>query len=131
MRCSDCGLDLLERENTPFDSGKPCPRCGSRNRLFAHTFTASQQAQATLTKTVTRSLTASVTALVRLKRVVLGARLWIYARTQILVRPPSPEPAYHQRHEHHDGVSSVVVPMMALALLVASLVNARRSRLFG
>jgi phage FluMu protein Com len=77
VRCNECGLALNEPENVPLEARTPCPRCGSRARLYS------------------RMLTATVSPVATLATAVATGAAAMYAAAKILVRPPSPEPGYH------------------------------------
>jgi hypothetical protein len=105
VRCGNpsCGRVLDERENVPYEERRPCPKCGSRTRLYSQTLEARVTATATLVPTA----------------IVATAAAAAYAVTKILVAPPSPEPGYHTMHRQGDVVDESILFGLGVAGLIA------------
>jgi hypothetical protein len=53
-------------------------------------------------------------------RIIVRAGRWLYERTQILVRPRTPEPGHHRQHDHHNAGDAVAVVVFAAVALVSA-----------
>jgi len=105
IRCGNpsCAAVLEEPPNVPYEARLPCPKCGSRARLYSQTLEARVTATATLVPTA----------------IVATAAAAAYAVTKILVAPPSPEPGYHTMHRQGDVVGESILFGLGVAGLIA------------
>jgi hypothetical protein len=109
VRCGKCRAELDEPMNVPLDERQPCPRCGSRSRLYSQTLTARATATASLVPAFVGATAAAG-----------------YAVARIMQRPPSPEPGYHFPHKHGDVVGESILVGLAAAGLVGVARGVRR-----
>ncbi|HEY8844896.1 MAG TPA: hypothetical protein VIM23_13430 [Gaiellaceae bacterium] len=103
VRCGQCRTILEEPPNVPRDERLPCPKCGSRTRLYSQPLEARVTATATLVPTL----------------VVATGAAAAYAVAKILVPPRAPEPGFHPPHRQGDLVGESILFGLGVAGLVA------------